>query len=162
MDEWRGVTKGDIAGNGGGGLLDRFGSSPHRLIAAVYPHHEFNFPKPKPFWDWLRSQSVNKGISYWTNRENWGRFVGWLGGELGLVELGEWYSVTLERISQLAPVYLFKKHGMFEVLSFVYPEHSWEAGRLDSCAPSLAQQVLRARVSDLFPRSGEFVFGSNC
>lgn len=168
LEDWYKVTGDTIEKNGGARVLDRYGNSVSMLLQAVFPEHEWVFKaraakKPRiedqKFFDSKEivaespaQRKVPKG--YWEDPNNLKEFMEWLGKELYIKKLEDWYRVSMNQIRQLAPTTAFKKYGIWKVLEQVYPSHSWDPKAKEGFgAAKAAQRMLAIRVRELFPNS---------
>jgi hypothetical protein len=81
--------------------------------------------------------------------------IDWVGKELNIKSLDDWYEVSLEEISKVAPLTLFRKYGLAHLLIEAYPNHSWDVGKLNNRIGTKASQKFLAKtLSSIFPNSG--------
>lgn len=159
MEEWYGPVALNFAEKGGGGMLHRYSGSMPRLLQTVYPEHSWSFNKfSTKYFSWLSERDQRKVTKtdrgHWDNKENWRELVEWVAKEMNIKTHSEWYRVASQQIQRIAPTSLFRKHGFFQVLSHVYPSHTWERGRLEGHRPiKAAQRVMAIRTQELFPEA---------
>lgn len=120
LDGWYSMNGTDLISIGGARLLDIYGGSLSRLLAAVYSEHP---------WDLSRFSSKPHG--YWKSMENQQRFMNELSLKLHLPDLDGWYSVPLKKISSAGGGTLLNVYGgsLFRLLSTVFPNHSWDSSK---------------------------------
>jgi hypothetical protein len=115
-EDWYGVTKSDIEGNGGGTLLQLHQDSPRNALIAAYPHLEGElryFNPPEEFWD-----SIENRIEYFD----------WLAKRLRVEFPSDWYSVEIEKIIKLGGTYLLKEydHSLGKALASLFGNFEWQ------------------------------------
>lgn len=143
MDDWYNVHTRDISSKEGTSvLLMQYNNSVSRMLQAAYPAHP---------WQLWRFKKVPK--DYWTNVKNneteLKQVLEWVGNQLSIKELDDWYRVSLPQIRKWVQVESGKQLG--EVLAKAYPQHVWNLslfGRLDVKA---SQRLLVVAVQYLFP-----------
>lgn len=124
--DWYGIRKVDFVRVAGHNPLTRhFNGSLHAALKFGYPEHEW--------LPWCRA-TVPK--SFWTKPENLREFASWLGRELAVSRLEDWYHVTKTQVAAKWPRVLARGNGnhigsrrrdtaLAELLSIAYPEHTW-------------------------------------
>jgi len=107
---------------GGEGLLDKYGGSSNALIKSLYPEHS---------WELHRFDKVPRG--FWDFKNNQRTFMEWLGKQLKLKNMEEWYKVTQQDIESLGGSRLLKcyKSSRPKLLQSVYPDHLWVFWRFE-------------------------------
>jgi hypothetical protein len=83
LDDWYGVTVEAVCDNGGRGLLPYYGGSHIAAIMANYPEHE-----------WLEWRFARVPQRFWSDPSNRRRYFVWLGKQLGLRTMEDWYRVN--------------------------------------------------------------------
>lgn len=146
MEDWYKFGHAEVVRCGGGGLLRHFGYCLGDVLSSVYPSHEW-----QP-WKFMRAPEGT-----WMEPENRKRFVGWLGKELKVESLEEWYRISLSDVGRVAPVTPFLQHGFADVLMETYPDHSWDVSKLlERRGPiKSAQRHLAMMVSQIFDKCGK-------
>eukprot|EP01027_Heterolobosea_sp_BB2_P007022 GEZU01010507.1.p2 GENE.GEZU01010507.1~~GEZU01010507.1.p2 ORF type:complete len:164 (-),score=41.19 GEZU01010507.1:491-982(-) len=114
LDDWYAVAKKDVEKLGGTRLLRGYYNC--SLQPAVYKWLPWGFRKTsKGFW---RNDMSNHRL-----------FMDWAGEQLGIRDLDDWYSITVEDVvGKLAGgSSLLREYGnsLQRVLSAVYPHHPW-------------------------------------
>jgi hypothetical protein len=83
MEDWTKINYAQLAAHGLDWVLKEYGFSPLRMLKGVFPEHE-----------WIPwATRVPRG--FWHNFENHKWYCEWLGAELGIKELDQWYSVPV-------------------------------------------------------------------
>jgi hypothetical protein len=145
QEDWYSITSKQIYERGGGSLLDKYGSSPSKLIQTVYQDHQWNEYKfrrnPKG--------SSAKLAGYWTNLENQRNFLNSLGKKLGIKDLTDWYAITRKQICENGGASLL---GMYNnspgrFISSIFNEFPWDSSRFRSKMPSENWEKKENRVS---------------
>eukprot|EP01122_Echinamoeba_exundans_P000528 TRINITY_DN10462_c0_g1_i1.p1 TRINITY_DN10462_c0_g1~~TRINITY_DN10462_c0_g1_i1.p1 ORF type:complete len:429 (+),score=59.90 TRINITY_DN10462_c0_g1_i1:192-1478(+) len=155
MDDWYKLTKKDITDHGGRGLLDLFQSSPRRLLAHVFPAH-----------DWKLWRFSNGGRSGWTDPSSRRAFFDWAQKELQLQSLDGWYAVPADLLRTLGGSRLLSgaktRKALAMALSQAYPEHKWDLQRFllrgDETLPAdaLSQRAwFDSAAAQLFPTTSK-------
>lgn len=104
------------------GLMRLYDNSMYNLLCSIYPEH--------PWKPWMFVDSVPNGKSafgiltdkgYWTEKTA-KEFVDWASEELHILELDEWYLVTVAQINSLGGHRLLRIYGgVIQLVSAVYP-----------------------------------------
>jgi len=121
LDDWYKVSSKDLEQNGAQLITALYGSLP-KLLETIYPQHN---------WISWKFNKVPNG--YWNNQENRKKYVDWLGNQLRINKMDDWYGVTS---------FDFKKNGgsalvcgiygsPFRLLQEVYPEHQWKVWKFN-------------------------------
>src|SRR5689334_21048249 len=150
MDGWYNVTLEDILKHGGNGLLCYYNGSPSKALQGVYPDHKWmvwRFGKvPKDYWDHLQGDHFEKK-----------RMLDWLGEQLSITKMDDWYRVSLEQIRKVVPLSrLNNNSSVSNMLRSVYPEHKWDMEKLSKylVASKSTQRVVYNAMRELFPTAG--------
>ena len=77
------VTSKDINGMGGAALIALHNYSLYKILSSVYPDYK-----------WLPWKFLRTSAGYWSNVNNQREFIEWLGNELKIKDLSDWYKVT--------------------------------------------------------------------
>lgn len=122
MDSWYSVTQEQLYElNGTTLLVKRHNGSMYSLLKTVYPDHE---------WLEWKFQLVPKG--FWKHPENVRRYFEWLGTQLGVRKMDDWYDYEVEDWYQYCAngfMSRYFKNSKKVALSFAFPEHVWDAKR---------------------------------
>lgn len=97
MDDWYQLTVEMVTKHGGRTMIiNYYNGSPFTALQAVYPEHEW--------LPWVFS-ATPKGL--WTNRDNHFKFFDWLGKQLDIKDMDQWYKVKLSVIQvRIIPSFL--------------------------------------------------------
>jgi hypothetical protein len=148
MDDWYQVTKDVIAKNGGHGLLDCYNDSISKALQTSYPEHD---------WMIRRFKLVPHG--YWqsllTDTRETKRMIDWLGRQLSIQCLDDWYRVSLEQIRRWIQIESSKDLDL--MLKSSYPEHQWDDNLLNKIGRVIksSQMELMIATQRIFPNHGE-------
>lgn len=146
--DWYQITQQDIIRHGGSSLLSKHGHFPFKMLQKMYPEHPWALSSfrelPRRFWKSLDWEKDVPG------------FVEWLGKQLEVETLEDWYRVSMSQISRWVPGRIGGK-SVEKWVQLAYPEHPWEEGRFRSGGMRASQRRLVVVVRKLFPRSGTFV-----
>ncbi len=129
LEDWYQVSKQDFHVNAGGGLLaNYYQDSPQKAVVAHFPDY--------PWRPWL-FRSTSQG--FWQDKKNRLAYVDWLGEELGLESLDDWYKVSRSHFhtnrggGMLANYY---GDSVFRLLKEYAPRKKW----LPWCFPTVPQR----------------------
>jgi hypothetical protein len=75
----------DLLSTGGRNLLDKYDWSPSLLLSNVYKEHE-----------WLPWKFAVCPQNFWDDKINQKKFLDWLGKQLKIKHLSDWYNVSLK------------------------------------------------------------------
>jgi hypothetical protein len=125
LDGWYKVKSADVISKGGSGLLQGYGGSLIAALQAVYPDHE---------WQEWRFKQI-PGL-LWQDPKNITRFFDWLGKELRITTVEDWY--------QIHPSLLTEGKGTH----FFGPRNPWKNSKLtksvsSSCSVEYLAAILR-------------------
>jgi hypothetical protein len=125
MEDWYQITKTIIVANKGGYLLNTYGYSPSRALAAVYPQYK-----------WEPWKFLNVPKYFWQYPTNQGNYLNSLGNKLGVKTLEDWYNVSFEVVRDNQGAGLLDRFhsSMYRCLQSAYPEHTWFPWKF-SCVP---------------------------
>jgi hypothetical protein len=165
VSDWRKLTFELVRKSGGGPILSIYGQSVFRMLQRIYPQVDFNFRKRKPrlrgqtkstFQKWMTDLTGRRsaGARFWEDPGNVEKFVKFLGKELEISQLEDWYRVSLMQIKKVTPVTLFKLKNLGQVLKETFPEHSWEDEKFN--LKKSAQRILSLRLGSIFPSDKKF------
>lgn len=117
---WYRVEKADLQKLGGTRLMNIYGDSLERTLAAVYPQHEF-----LPWKFKLASKKC------WADKSNHRRFFETLAAELGwsLTSPEPWYQISFDLVSERSGATLVQKYyssSAANAVMEVFPEHNWQ------------------------------------
>jgi hypothetical protein len=119
MEDWYNLTMQQIQSRGGSGLMEKYGNSAAKLVMSVYPHHS-----------WLEWKFKQVPREFWDTKNNQRKFMDWLGKEIGLIHMDDWYKVTPDHIIEKGGSLLLMKYDSFcTLLRIVYSEQQWSQYR---------------------------------
>ena len=72
---------------GGKSIVAKYGFSPLKILSAVYPEYK-----------WLSAKFKHSSKNVWKNVDFQRQFVEYLGKELGIKDISDWYNVSLRVI----------------------------------------------------------------
>lgn len=120
LNDWYKVSWEDIYTNGG--LLSYPNNSPADAICAVYSAH-----------NWSQSSFLLLEQNYWENLEHQRKFWEWIGNEVGVKCLEDWYSVNNHDIDRLAGHSANKYfNSLPKAMQTLYPQHNWLQWRFNT------------------------------
>jgi len=115
LDDWYKVTQSDFVRNRGGSLLNLFGGSHIRLLAAAFPKHKWV--------PWLFVAAPN---GFWQSKKNQKAYLEWLGRRLGYSQPDDWYEVTVEDFRNHGGHALIRAYGSYvHAVKALFPRHDW-------------------------------------
>jgi hypothetical protein len=151
MSDWYKITKMDIKNNGGGTLVTyHYGSSPSKLVMTTFGEH---------FWQKSKFRGCLKvSEKHWENIENRTSLINHLTKELQILDLEDWYRVSVTEISKHSRhMKLFKKYPLEDLLVEAYPDYPWNITKLKFRVTRSSQRWLTAEIKKLFPASGKSI-----
>jgi hypothetical protein len=102
LDDFYNISSDEIYQSGGKGLLEKmWGGSLWKTLQFLHPNHTW--------LPWRFTQNVPKG--YWDKQEHQQSFFTWLGGQLGMNHMDDWYRVTKKAIETNGGGSLLDKYG---------------------------------------------------
>jgi hypothetical protein len=122
------ITTAQIYKKGGSGLLShRYGDSMHRLLAGVYPGHE-----------WLEWKFTRVPVGFWDHEPNRLKFLSHFASSNNIASFEDWYNVTAEQLSLGGGAGLLSRYrnSMSAMLSNLFPAHNWQAWRFEKSPSS--------------------------
>jgi hypothetical protein len=149
MEDWYLITKEQILENGGAGILSKHNNSPSEMVMSVYNQHQ---------WE-LSKFLFKKGNSddHCDTSENRILMIKYLAKQLHIIDLEDWYRVSLAQINQFQKhMPVFGTHSLERLLVETYPEHCWHLTKFQFKAEKAAQRWLKVIVGRLFPHSGRY------
>lgn len=140
MDDWYNLSDKDIIHFSGQGSLNYISLSVDLPI--VYPKHNWMIWKfksiPKGFW---------KRIINGENERK--EMLNWLGEQLSVKSLEDWYRVSLKEIQQWANIETSEL--LSQLLQLTFPQHKWDLSKFGKSNKSSQRAVVLA-VQQLFPK----------
>jgi hypothetical protein len=149
MENWYSITSETIRKYGGNHIISKYGTV-SKLLESIYTEHK---------WQTWRLGKVPHG--YWQNMQNRVDLVEWLGKELKIQELDDWYRISDNQIQQLAPLTSIRAFGgVYSLLPQLYPKYPWNYSKLfDRKGPiKSSQRILFLIIQEIFPSSGYIFF----
>lgn len=94
----------------------RFGDSIYEALVDAYPEHHF-----------LPWKFASVPRAFWADPKNQREFLDWVGVQLGLKSLEDWYSVSLEQLVEYraSRVAVLFGDSLSATLRAVYSDHKW-------------------------------------
>eukprot|EP01122_Echinamoeba_exundans_P016844 TRINITY_DN8668_c0_g1_i1.p1 TRINITY_DN8668_c0_g1~~TRINITY_DN8668_c0_g1_i1.p1 ORF type:complete len:358 (-),score=18.10 TRINITY_DN8668_c0_g1_i1:317-1390(-) len=122
MEDWYQITMLQVRKHHRGPLY-MFDDSLHDALADSYPEHKF-----------LPWRFTYVPHSFWNSLQNQRDFMDWIGNQLNIQQMKDWYSVSLEQMSKFRAERLIAVHGdsLSATLRAVYPEHEWQEWMFES------------------------------
>jgi hypothetical protein len=107
-----------IKDKNGASAMRCYNDSLYNALCSVYPEYKWNI------WN-FEYFSVPNG--FWCEKENQRSYLNWIGEELGISEMDDWYNVTTVDLRHRGGVALLGQYGhnMYNILSTLYPQHEW-------------------------------------
>lgn len=117
MEQWYSVTGKSFTRNHGATVLDYYRGSPCEMLRSLFPQYEW--------CEWRFSRVPHE---FWDSLENQWRFLEWLGREMGVRRLEDWYRVTIKDVARHGGDRLLSRYGycLLPIMSSLYPEHDWK------------------------------------
>jgi hypothetical protein len=139
-EDWYNINLSDVRKLGGRRLLSEIYSN--NLCAAlerVYPEH-----------NWLAWKFPSVPAGFWSQHSNLKKYVEWLGEQLHITELSDWKRVSYDDLRTLKGHYVvYKFGGLVNLLTKVYPHHSWTSFHL--LGSSKSELLMFQYSKQLFP-----------
>jgi hypothetical protein len=152
LDDFYKITDNNIIEHGGKVLLEKvFDGSLVKALQSIYLDHK---------WDiWKFGHNAPHG--YWQNDFKEGeirQFTDWLGKQLKVRGMDDWYRVSVQQLKQFVPLAVFQQYPLLKLLEEAYPDHSWDTEKLliKRSTIKAAQRVLAIVIQELFPSSGQY------
>lgn len=155
LADWYKVSVEDINKYGGKLLLsEQYNGSPSKVLQKVYPEHQWmpwRFNKtPNGYWQYVSQ-----------DRQEQKRIVDWLGEQLCVTTLDDWYRISLSQVRELASFGgLSSSAALAQILSSVYPWHPWNQDKLmhrfGFSQPKASQRQVTIAMRELFPQHSEY------
>jgi hypothetical protein len=128
MDGWYQVSPSDVVVRGGGSLLAIYSNSVKKMLRELYPEH-----------DWLEWRFVKAPAGFWNSHDNQRRFLNWVGSQLGIQRMDEWYKVTPSQVCELGGTSLLDKYGgsLSAAIQGTFSDHIWQPWRFSKAPESI-------------------------
>ena len=148
LQDWYNVSSQDITEKGGSSLLARFfDHSLYKALQQIYPNHE---------WLAWKFKYYPVPYGYWSDKRHQQKFIEWVGKELQVKKLEDWYRLSNRHLQRLGPLTVLRDKGLSTILQEIYPSHSWNLEKLEKRLGSRAsQRILFLCAQDLFPNTGK-------
>eukprot|EP01118_Nematostelium_gracile_P014883 TRINITY_DN587_c0_g1_i1.p1 TRINITY_DN587_c0_g1~~TRINITY_DN587_c0_g1_i1.p1 ORF type:complete len:240 (-),score=50.19 TRINITY_DN587_c0_g1_i1:376-1095(-) len=129
-EDWYQIRTKDILKAGGGGIASVTSSSVIAMVTSVYPEKDWQM--------WRFYGHVLKEAEF-------PRFIEWLGKKLNITKLEQWYKVSSIEHG------IDKKNGLAEILTNVYPNHTWDHHLLSTSNKKSSQNRLFRILQQILP-----------
>lgn len=117
-DQWYSVKRSQTLQAGVGGLITlKYGGSLRRALRSIYPEHT-----------WLDWRFGRLDPSWLNNPTNAAQCIEWLGKQLGVHSMEDWYSISLEDVRKHSKTFRFvggQHLPISAVVALAYPNHPW-------------------------------------
>lgn len=116
LDDWYKVSLEQFINNYGTSLVQKHRQSPWRVLCAIFPEHTW-YP-----WKFLPTPK-----SFWKNLKNQRDYIDWLGKDLGISNMDDWYNTDTQKIHNRYGETILQSYGgsLYHALSAVYPDYKW-------------------------------------
>eukprot|EP01126_Amoeba_proteus_P018019 TRINITY_DN1895_c0_g2_i4.p1 TRINITY_DN1895_c0_g2~~TRINITY_DN1895_c0_g2_i4.p1 ORF type:complete len:406 (-),score=71.79 TRINITY_DN1895_c0_g2_i4:1126-2343(-) len=117
-DDWYKVTLSRITKYGGGSIMNSYQNSLSRALSNIYPEHAW-----KPFL------FRNSPQGYWNSSQNRRDFLNWIGIEIGVSSLDDWYTIKQKDIYKkyrLGGMLSHHRGSLVVALLSLFPEKAWD------------------------------------
>lgn len=119
----------------------------HKLLQTVYPEHN---------WVIWSFRIISK--SQLTDKANRIDFIAWLGKELKIRSLDEWYRISWTQVNdKISKPDVFQQYRLEQFLQEAYPNFEWNESKLQwkhHGNVRASQRMLARIVEEIFPNSG--------
>jgi hypothetical protein len=115
-EDWYQVELNDMADRSANGLVTgMYGGSLVSALVRLYPEFEWKL--------WRFGKTPN---NFWTKHSNVVQYLQWLADELNILQVEDWYRVTLDQLVERKGAMLYRKYkGIIPILAAHLPEHHW-------------------------------------
>lgn len=117
-EDWYKLKQSDVKNKGGGGLIVlHYGGSMFRALSTIFPEHK---------WQPWRFDVTPAG--FWDDIDNQRRFFEWLGSELNIHQLDDWYNIIPADVLNKGGggILYYYNESLQRALTSVYPAHKWK------------------------------------
>eukprot|EP01118_Nematostelium_gracile_P002202 TRINITY_DN12432_c0_g1_i1.p1 TRINITY_DN12432_c0_g1~~TRINITY_DN12432_c0_g1_i1.p1 ORF type:complete len:374 (-),score=47.94 TRINITY_DN12432_c0_g1_i1:428-1549(-) len=123
MEDWYGLSHTQIDQHGGAGLLERFDNSSSLMITTMFPKHE-----------WDLENFVYKPTGKWDDVQFQRSFLDYLGKQLEIKEMDQWYKVNKTQICEKGGRGLLRRCNWSpsKMITSVLTEHEWNLHKFSS------------------------------
>jgi len=134
-EDWYAVTENDFRRNYGYECFKRYGGSVIAAVKDLYPTRA-----------WCEWRFVRVPAGFWHYQENRKRYVRWLGEQLGVRRLEDWYQVRVKDIHNNSGGAVLEQVGCYrDLLKECIPGLDWDRGRRGSCQPKPSRRIRSRR-----------------
>eukprot|EP01118_Nematostelium_gracile_P011993 TRINITY_DN4327_c0_g2_i1.p1 TRINITY_DN4327_c0_g2~~TRINITY_DN4327_c0_g2_i1.p1 ORF type:complete len:419 (+),score=55.72 TRINITY_DN4327_c0_g2_i1:175-1431(+) len=121
MNDWYTITREDVRKFGGEKILQQSQGFVSRALQKVYPDHNW-FP-------WKFGDSIPAGT--WDNVQLQKDFMSYLGDQLKITRMQDWYRVSTVQIRKHGGGALLHRfqHSPSEMIMSIFPEHDWDINK---------------------------------
>lgn len=126
LDDWYTVSTPKMQRTRIAGLVSKtYAGSLRRALAAVFPEH-----------DWLEWKFSRLAPRWINDPQNARRCVDWLGKQLGLQSISDWYSVSQADVHRHLKAFKStrsnKMMSLADLVMLAYPSHDWQQWRFNT------------------------------
>mmetsp|Transcript_9533 Transcript_9533/g.13130 ORF Transcript_9533/g.13130 Transcript_9533/m.13130 type:complete len:363 (+) Transcript_9533:2-1090(+) len=125
LDDWYRVSNlKTIINHGGYFVIEKHHGSPLEALKAAYPEHT-----------WIPWKFENAPQNFWKSKDNQRQFFDWLGKQLGVKDLEDWYSLlTVDSVMLNGGTGFVNQYSsVAEALMSCYPERQWDIWKFEKC-----------------------------
>jgi hypothetical protein len=117
QSDWYSLTVRDLEKQGGSRLLAKYGYSPSKLLATVYPERKWNV-----------DMFHRKPVGYWEDPKNHAKFMKELAKHVGVVDMEDWYRLHASHFAELGGSGLLAQFSgsPVKVLTEMFPDVHWQ------------------------------------
>jgi hypothetical protein len=90
MSKWYSVTTAQVSDKGGAGLIAQYDGSLSAALSKIFPDHH---------WQGFLFDRVSSG--YWNDPANHKLYFEWIGQQLGVKQLEDWYKVSKQQLIEM-------------------------------------------------------------
>lgn len=136
MDDWYKVRAADIVREAGNGPLKLYSGSIAKAISTVYPDYK---------WQLRKFSSIPHG--HWEDIDNRREYMNWVGAELGVKEMSDWYQVKHSAVRKKANYLLTKVYrgSLVRALFDLYKDYPWQIWKFSQVNSKLFTDVSKQR-----------------
>eukprot|EP01118_Nematostelium_gracile_P006691 TRINITY_DN2154_c0_g1_i1.p1 TRINITY_DN2154_c0_g1~~TRINITY_DN2154_c0_g1_i1.p1 ORF type:complete len:503 (+),score=96.97 TRINITY_DN2154_c0_g1_i1:89-1597(+) len=118
MEDWYSITSDQIRHCQGADLLYKYHNSPSKMMTSLFPEHKWLL--------WKFSDRLLPGS--WNSMRLQKDFMDYIAKELNIVNMDQWYQVTVEHICDRGGRgLLYKYHGSpSRMITTLFPQHPWD------------------------------------
>jgi hypothetical protein len=116
ISDWYNIRYSNIKSKDLSPIIKEFGSH-IKALECIYPHH-----------NWIVGKFKYLSPKYWEKMENQRNYMDWLGVQLGITHLSQWYHISPRYIAKYGGDRLIKKiykNSLASALESIYSEEKW-------------------------------------